>query len=249
MPEIHLSGIGIHSDEFAGWPQFCARLCGEPVADGATAAAQLLPARERRRAPPFVRLSIEVMDQACRMGAMDRTSVATVFGSAMGDMQITDYMCRILADEPGTLSPTKFHNSVHNASTGYWSIATGSGCAASAVSAYRNSAAVVLLEGSIQANVENVPVVVAVTEIAAPIPLQSVCDCDRPLALALLLTPARTPATLGKLTVGLSSTVPSEAVPVAHRLLEFLTAVAQAEDYRGLLPLSDGTSLTIEFSR
>jgi hypothetical protein len=105
--------------------------------------------------------------------------------------------------------------------------------------------------------VENVPVVVAVTEMAAPIPLQSVCDCERPLALALLLTPARTPATLGKLTISLSNTVTSKAPPVAHgfdrnvagMLLDFLTAVAQAEDYRGLLPLSDGTSLAIEFTR
>ena len=29
------------------------------------------------------------------------------------------------AKAPTTLSPTRFHNSVHNAAAGYWSIATG----------------------------------------------------------------------------------------------------------------------------
>jgi hypothetical protein len=248
MSEIHLSGIGIRSEEFADWQQFCAHLRGDPVPDDAPAGAQLIPARERRRAPPFVKLSVEVMDQACRMGAIDPVSVATVFGSGMGDMQITDYMCRTLAAEPGALSPTKFHNSVHNASSGYWSIATGSDRAANAVSAYRNSAAAVLLEGATQAGIENVPVVVAVTEVAAPVPFQSVCGCKRPLAVALLLTPEITPATLGTVSLSLGSAIPSEANS-AGTITEFLTAVAQEQDYRGLMPLSVGTSLSVGFTR
>src|SRR3546814_15302457 len=47
-----------------------------------------------------------------------------------------DYMCATLTSEPRTISPTKFHNSVHNAAAGYWTI--GSGCmhASTALSAF-----------------------------------------------------------------------------------------------------------------
>ena len=47
-----------------------------------------------------------------------------MFASTYGDLAITDYMCSTLAKAPMTLSPTRFHNSVHNAAAGYWSIAT-----------------------------------------------------------------------------------------------------------------------------
>jgi hypothetical protein len=58
-------------------------------------------------------MAIEVMDQACKMANISPDDVAVIFSSAMGDMQITDYMCRALAKTPKLISPTKFHNSVH----------------------------------------------------------------------------------------------------------------------------------------
>ena len=134
-------------------------------------------------------MAIEVMDQACKMAAQDPSEVASVFGSGMGDMQITDYMCRTLATAPRAVSPTKFHNSVHNASTGYWSIATGSHAATNAICAYANTVAASLLEGAIQAAEEDIPVLVAIEELAAPQPFKSVIGTDRPLAAALLLAP------------------------------------------------------------
>src|SRR3546814_8764549 len=61
-----------------------------------------------------------------------------------------DYMCATLASEPRTISPTKFHNSVHNAAAGYWTI--GSGCmhASTAVSAFDASFAQGLVEALAQ---------------------------------------------------------------------------------------------------
>ena len=38
-----------------------------------------------------------------------------MFTSTHGDLAITDYMCQTLATAPSEISPTKFHNSVHNA--------------------------------------------------------------------------------------------------------------------------------------
>ena len=59
-------------------------------------------------------------------------------------------MCETLAREPRSLSPTRFHNSVHNAAAGYWTIGTGAMAAATAISAYDASFAQGLLEALVQ---------------------------------------------------------------------------------------------------
>jgi 3-oxoacyl-(acyl-carrier-protein) synthase len=134
MTEVAIVGVGIWSEQFSNWDDFRAVLDGQEVMSDIALKPELIPPRERRRAPMAVKMAIEVMDQACRMAAVEPSEVASVFASGMGDMQITDYMCRTLATAPRAVSPTKFHNSVHNAATGYWSIATHSHSPANAIS-------------------------------------------------------------------------------------------------------------------
>jgi hypothetical protein len=85
----------------------------------------ILPPNERRRAPDTVAVALEVAQAACANAGRDPAQLPMVFASTYGDLAITDYMCSTLATAPTTLSPTRFHNSVHNAAAGYWSIATG----------------------------------------------------------------------------------------------------------------------------
>lgn len=85
----------------------------------------ILPPNERRRAPDTVAVALEVAHAACVKAGRDPARLPTVFASTYGDLAITDYMCSTLASAPTTLSPTRFHNSVHNAAAGYWTIATG----------------------------------------------------------------------------------------------------------------------------
>ncbi len=87
--------------------------------------AAILPPNERRRAPDSVAVALEVAQAACLDAGRSPALLPTVFASTYGDLAITDYMCATLAAAPHTLSPTRFHNSVHNAAAGYWSIATG----------------------------------------------------------------------------------------------------------------------------
>jgi hypothetical protein len=72
--------------------------------------------------------------------------LASVFASTHGDLSITDYMCATLAEDPRAISPTKFHNSVHNAAAGYWTIGAGCMHAANAISGYDASFAEGLLD-------------------------------------------------------------------------------------------------------
>jgi hypothetical protein len=189
MYEIDIVGAGAWSENCSNWDDFCLLMAEGTCPQPTPLKPELIPAKERRRAPLSVKMAVEVMDQACRMSGLDPSKVATVFASVYGDMQITDYMCRTLHAAPRTISPTRFHNSVHNASTGYWAIATGSHRPANAISAYEHSASVALLEGAIQALQEDVPVLVCVQELAAPIAFKPFYNSDRSFSAALLLTP------------------------------------------------------------
>ncbi len=262
MTEVDIAGAGIWSQTFGNWDEFRDVLAGRAVEAGGALKPELIPARERRRAPAAVKMAVEVMDQACRMADIDPTEVATVFGSGMGDMQITDYICRTLADAPRMMSPTKFHNSVHNASTGYWSIATGSHFAANAISAYSDTVAASLLEGAVQAVEEELPVLVALEELAAPQPFRSIIDVDEPLAAAMLLTPkGYAAAPLASLELDVRAEEPGE--PATHAiggtgfnnnftapLLPLLAALAHGEASTHALPLSTGSTLdlSLEFA-
>ena len=262
MTDVDIAGAGVWSQAFGNWDEFQDALAGREVETGGALKPELIPARERRRAPAAVKMAVEVMDQACRMADIDPTDVATVFGSGMGDMQITDYICRTLAEAPRMVSPTKFHNSVHNASTGYWSIATGSHFAANAISAYADTVAASLLEGAVQAIEEDLPVIVALEELAAPQPFKSVIEVDEPLAAALLLTPrgaSAAPLAGLKLAVRGQAAADDATVTVAGTtfdnnftapLLPLLAALAHGEASTHALPLSRGSTLdlTLEFA-
>src|SRR5690606_4985770 len=86
----------------------------------------------------------------CTAAGREPASLPSVFASTHGDLPITDYMCATLASEPRSILPAKFHNSVHNAAAGYWTI--GSGCmhASTAISAFHASFAQGLVEALAQ---------------------------------------------------------------------------------------------------
>lgn len=121
-----------------------------PDAPPARPSPQVLAPNERRRAPDTVAVALDVAAAACAMAGRDPSTLPSVFTSTHGELAITDYMCTTLADAPASISPTKFHNSVHNAAAGYWTI--GSGCMrpATAISAFDASFAQGLIEALVQ---------------------------------------------------------------------------------------------------
>ncbi len=147
-----IEGVGFWTDGLPDWA--CAR---DFVRDGRLPEAaptrpspQLLAPNERRRAPATVAVALEVALAACEAAGRDPASLPSVFASTHGELAITDYMCATLADQPHTISPTRFHNSVHNAAAGYWSIGTGATAATTAISAFDASFAQGLLEALVQ---------------------------------------------------------------------------------------------------
>lgn len=150
---------------------------------------QRIPPRERRRAPLSVRLAVEVADQACRSAGIDPATTNSVFASGMGDMDLTDYMCKTLAEPPRLLSPTRFHNSVHNAAAGYWTISTGCHQATSALCAFEHTFPAALLEAAVQCLEEAAPVLLVLQDIASPEVFDTIKPVSGHFACALVLTP------------------------------------------------------------
>ncbi len=153
---------------------------------------QLLPANERRRAPESVAVALDVASAACAMANRDPSTLPSVFASTHGDLSITDYMCATLADDPRAVSPTKFHNSVHNAAAGYWTIGAGCMRAATAISAYDASFAEGLIEAMAQLNDGAEAVLLVGYDTGATGPLRSVHACTGLLGGALVLSRADT---------------------------------------------------------
>lgn len=189
MIEFDICGIGAWSESFSNPDELRSGLESGTWPDSVSLQPELIPPRERRRAPQFVKMAVEVMQQACSMADMAPHRPATVFASQMSDMETTDYMCRVLAQSPRLVSPTKFHNSVHNAAVGYWSIATESHAPANAIAAFDLSPSMALLEGVLQLSTESTPVLVVMQDGAPPVPFEYICPAAPPFAAALLITP------------------------------------------------------------
>jgi hypothetical protein len=148
---------------------------------------QLLPPNERRRAPESVAVALDVALAACQAAGRDPALLPSVFASTHGDLSITDYMCATLAADPRAISPTKFHNSVHNAAAGYWTIGAGCMQAASAISAYDASFAEGLIDALAQLAEGEEAVLLVGYDTGSMGPLWSVHDCDGLLGGALVL--------------------------------------------------------------
>jgi 3-oxoacyl-(acyl-carrier-protein) synthase len=144
---VHVEGVGLWTPQLADFAALRALLAGAtPPTPPPRPAAATLPPNERRRAPEGVLLAIEVAGQAVAMSGRDASTLACVFASSHGDQSITDYMSATLAQAPTELSPIRFHNSVHNAAVGYWTIATGCHAPSTAVCAQHASFGAGLLE-------------------------------------------------------------------------------------------------------
>lgn len=198
---VDLVGVGAWGPAFNNWAELQTLFANPVPGDDSGSERQwvtqvpkpeIIPANERRRAPLPVRAAVEVSWQALQQSGLSSSEVACVFGSGLGDTEITDYMCRVLTTVEKQLSPTKFHNSVHNAAAGYWTISTGCMKSANSIAAYQNTAGLALLEGIIQCQQHNEPVLVTLFDTAAHDAYRQIFACEHSFAAALLLVPAGT---------------------------------------------------------
>jgi hypothetical protein len=148
----------------------------------------ILPPNERRRAPDTVAIALQVAQAACVNAGRDAARMPTVFASTYGDLATTDYMCGTLAKAPRTLSPTRFHNAVHNAAAGYWSIAAGCRLPYCALSAGQYTFAAGLFAAALQVCADQTDVLFVAYDSDTRGPLVQVTPSLGMLGVALVLS-------------------------------------------------------------
>lgn len=213
MLTLYVAGVGILGPGFDGWETGRALLTGQhPYVRGGSVEPRstLQSATERRRMSYTTRLAVHVAQQALEQSGLPGDELATVFASSEGDTAILHQLCSALALPEKTVSPTAFHNSVHNAPAGYWSIATGSHASSNSLSCYDATFVTGLLDAGCQATVEHRPVLLNVYDMKMPEPLHAVRPIDVSFAAALVLLPRPSPASLARLDIELR---PSEGLP------------------------------------
>ena len=228
-----IEGIGFWCRGLPSWEAAQEHVRGGalPEAPPARPSPQLLAPNERRRAPETVAVALEVALAACTRAGRDPRDLPSVFASTHGDLAITDYMCAALADAPRTISPTRFHNSVHNAAAGYWTIGTGCMQSATAISAFDATFAEALVEATAQLAAGSETVLLVAYDSEAPGPLAPISNSSGLLGAALVLS--RTPRA-GATTLQLrieSGAAPAPAGPLA--------ALAGGNGMAPMLPLFD----------
>jgi hypothetical protein len=150
-----------------------------------------LPSAERRRSGAIVKLSLAVAEQACAMAGAwaDPSAMATVFSSSSGDPVNCHALCEALAAPEPLISPTRFTNSVHNATAGYWHIATQSRAASTSLCGHDASFAAGLFEAVSQCVFHAAPVLLVASDIPYPEPLHALRPHRSGFGVALVLTP------------------------------------------------------------
>jgi Beta-ketoacyl synthase, N-terminal domain len=196
---LYVNGAALWAPRLPGWERARRILSGQeapPAEPSPRPAPELLPPNERRRAPDTVTVALEAALAACRSAQLPPAQLPCVFSSMHGDLAITDYMCATMASTPTLVSPTRFHNSVHNAAAGYWTIAAECTRPYTALSAGEESFGAGLLEACVQALTSSENILLVAYDIDARGPLAPVARSKHLLAVGLVVSAQRGPQAL-----------------------------------------------------
>ena len=259
--KLYLEGVGLRGPGFPHW------IAGREILAGRVAyrpdelipaADEILPVGERRRATETVKLAITVCSEATRNAAVSPENTPSVFASSGGDGATIVAIFESLVAVPREVSPTRFHNSVHNAPAGYWGIATHSREASTSVCAYDFSFTAGFIEAASQVLTEHRPILLAAYDLPYPPALHAIRQISAEFAVALVLSPHPTARSLASLSFALiRDERPATGAPgpefetlrsgnPAARSLPLLAAVARAAASEVALQHVAGNMLIVE---
>ncbi len=192
--EVWIDGIGVIAPGLPSWPIARDVLRGVSAYESAPTllpAPVQLPAAERRRASRVIKLGLGLGLEAVAQAGVDASTLATVFCASGADGHNCHALCEQLATDDRQISPTRFHNSVHNAVAGYWGIASGSMAPCQVIAAFDASFGAGLLDALAQVACDGQPVLLIAYDSEYPQPLFAKRDTPDCGGVALLLSPRR----------------------------------------------------------
>jgi hypothetical protein len=187
-----IDGIGFIAPGIPDWASAAAVLRGElPYASAPSVlpVPTLLPSAERRRASRVIKLSLGLGFEAVAHAGADAATLATVFSASGADGHNGHLLCEQLASDDRQISPTRFHNSVHNVAAGYWGIATRCMAPCQVVAAFDGSFGAGLLEALAQVACTGEPVLLVSYDSEYPEPLFAKRNTPDCAGVALVLSP------------------------------------------------------------
>lgn len=262
MNTVYVYGIGVAAPGLPDWPTAREVLRQRAAYDASRRPAlksTLLPATERRRSTEVINLALHVGEEALTRGGGDATRVRTVFASSGGDSMILHKICETLATPERMVSPTQFHNSVHNAAAGYWHIGTHSHEASTALSSYDDSFASGMLDALAWLASDPTPVLLVAYDVPAPPPLLGARPLTAGFGAAFLLGTDANPTHVARFESRVLDAAPqptalrNAALSTLHsgnpaaRALPLLQAFAAADESQVALPyfVDSGLEFTV----
>jgi hypothetical protein len=258
--KVFVDGVGLVGPGLNGWQ------ASQPILAGAAAYEyiatvippnDLLPSAERRRTGAPVKISLAIGTEAIANAQRNAADLPTVFASSSGDGENMHFIFDMLANNGHEVSPTRFHNSVHNAPSGYWSIATKSMAPSTSLACYDDSFVAGLIETAALVLTTVEAAVLIAYDTPYPIPLHESRPISAPFGAALVLTRDRTERSLAMLDIAIrqreSPCSPVEDARMealrtsspAARSLPLLTALASRAARRVCLDYVAGNQLDI----
>ncbi|AOX19098.1 beta-ketoacyl synthase chain length factor [Kozakia baliensis] len=189
---VCVTGISVWGPGLEGWARARAVLRGEEPHEETERPLPVPPflaPNERRRTSAVVRLALEIAREACAQAQCDGATLSAVFSSSNGDGAVLDSILHALCTPGEDVSPTQFHNSVHNAPAGYWTIGQNSIQPATAIGLYDGSFGGGLLKAAAEAVVEGKPVLLCVYDRPVPGPIGTVRHTQHNFGVGLVLDP------------------------------------------------------------
>lgn len=254
----YIEGVGLLGPGFNNWPDSRAVISGQQLYHAAKTVLPLpalLPTAERRRSGAIVRLTLATGLEAITAAGLDAAGLPIVFSASGGDGENCHAICEMLASDDRQISPTRFHNSVHNAAAGYWSIATGAMASSTVLGAFDACFGAGLLEALAQVVVDETRVVFLACDTGYPEPLHSARPIPDAFGIALVLAPQRSVRAVVKITVSLTDADADRlndtalehlrtTIPAA-RGLPLLRGIALGGDHRVVLDYLDSARLEV----
>ena len=238
MTPLAIEGVALVGPGIVDWASARDMLAGRvPYAAAPTAipAPALLPPNERRRSGLAVKVALAAGAAALAACGREAAGIAAVFASSAADGDTCHAICEQLAGSDRLISPTRFHNSVHNAPSGYWSIATRSMAPSTSVCAYDASFCAGLLEAAALAHARGEAVLLIAYDAPYPQPLlarRPIPDC---FGLGLVLAPTASARSIAQLQLQLDAGSPETLSDPALEALRRAIPTARALPLLGLL--------------
>ena len=228
--KVFVEGIGIIGPGLNGWLASKPILAGTAPyieADMVIPPSNMLPSAERRRTGLPVKIALAVGSEAISNARRNAAELPSIFASSAGDGENMHNIFDMLANNGHEVSPTRFHNSVHNAPSGYWSIATKSMASSTSLACYDESFVAGLIEAAAQVLATQKAVVLIAYDTPYPIPLHERRPISAAFGTALVLAHDRSDNTLAQLDINILRNG-KPCSPIAENRLEFLRVTSPA---------------------